>query len=262
MSDNDTPVKAQASSLSKYSLYGALIVAALAILAGPLHKIGIISFPIAYGLLGLGLIGGAIFIVINLVTIARFWRGGIDRIYGFIGAGVALLVAGFIYSLYQTSLTLPPIHDVTTSITRPPQFVTIAEHRTENDNSIAYDRANARPQREAYPDVKSLLTESSVADAFAIAQKAADVLGWTIVSSTPERGIFEATDRTLWFGFRDDISVRIERDGLLTRVDIRSASRNMESDIASNANRIRRFISEFQDLTREGGRKRLRHPRT
>jgi uncharacterized protein (DUF1499 family) len=110
--------------------------------------------------------------------------------------------------------------------------------------------------------VKSLLTESSPADAFALAEEVARKLGWNIVAVKPGQGIIEATDRTFWFGFVDDVVIRVEKDGLLSRVDIRSASRTMKSDIASNANRIRRFISEFQDMSRSHGRERLKLPRT
>ena len=54
-----------------------------------------------------------------------------------------------------------------------------------------------------------------------------------------------ATDRTRWFGFRDDIVVRIRPEGAGSRVDVRSASRVGRSDIGKNAERVREFLAKL-----------------
>jgi uncharacterized protein (DUF1499 family) len=81
---------------------------------------------------------------------------------------------------------------------------------------------------------------------FARAVEAARALGWEIVAAVPADGRLEATDRTRWFGFRDDVVVRVRPDGAGTRVDIRSVSRVGRSDLGTNARRIRAFVEALR----------------
>ena len=58
----------------------------------------------------------------------------------------------------------------------------------------------------------------------------------------PDRGFMEATDTTYWFGFKDDVAVRLRPVGDdATRVDVRSISRFGGGDMGANAARIRQF---------------------
>jgi uncharacterized protein (DUF1499 family) len=75
------------------------------------------------------------------------------------------------------------------------------------------------------------------------ATEAARALGWEIVATAPADGRLEATDRTRWFGFRDDVVVRVRPDGSGSRVDARSVSRVGRSDLGTNARRIERFLA-------------------
>ncbi len=55
-------------------------------------------------------------------------------------------------------------------------------------------------------------------------------------------GRIEAVDATFWFGFRDDVVVRIAAaPGGGSRVDVRSKSRVGRGDAGTNARRIRGF---------------------
>ena len=66
-------------------------------------------------------------------------------------------------------------------------------------------------------------------------------MGWeNIVSNTGEQRI-EATDTTWWFGFVDDIVIRIRSEEIGSRIDVRSLSRVGVGDLGENAARIRRF---------------------
>ena len=78
--------------------------------------------------------------------------------------------------------------------------------------------------------------------AFAQALRAAEAMGWDIVAANAEEGRIEATDTTLWFGFKDDIVVRIQARGDESRVDVRSVSRVGKSDVGTNARRIRAYV--------------------
>jgi len=70
-------------------------------------------------------------------------------------------------------------------------------------------------------------------------------LGWELVNSDASQGIVEATETTTWFGFKDDIVVRIKDEGSQRFVDIRSKSRIGRSDLGKNAERIHTFVDEL-----------------
>jgi uncharacterized protein (DUF1499 family) len=72
-------------------------------------------------------------------------------------------------------------------------------------------------------------------------------MDWEVVGSDQSTGRIEATDTTPWFGFKDDIVVRITPWGSGTRVDVRSVSRVGRSDVGTNARRIRDFLDALQD---------------
>ncbi len=72
-------------------------------------------------------------------------------------------------------------------------------------------------------------------------------MGWNIVAAEPasDGGRIEATDTTLFFGFTDDIVIRVKPSGMGARLDIRSKSRVGISDLGTNAARIRAFVKKL-----------------
>ena len=69
--------------------------------------------------------------------------------------------------------------------------------------------------------------------------------GWEIVTADKSSGRIEATDTTRWFGFTDDVVVRLTAWGAGTRVDVRSTARTGAGDLGRNASRIRRFLDDL-----------------
>lgn len=76
-------------------------------------------------------------------------------------------------------------------------------------------------------------------------------LGWELVNSDVNNGIVEATDTTTWFGFKDDVVVRINDKGSKRVVDIRSKSRIGKSHLGKNAQRIKTLIEELNAVVVE-----------
>ena len=61
-----------------------------------------------------------------------------------------------------------------------------------------------------------------------------------------DAGRIEAVDTTFWFGFKDDVVIRIiEREGS-ARIDVRSKSRVGVGDVGTNARRVRTLLSRMQ----------------
>jgi uncharacterized protein (DUF1499 family) len=139
---------------------------------------------------------------------------------------------------------VPPIHDITTDTEDPPRFVAVLARRAGAANSADYEGAKvASQQKSAYPDIAPIRLPDPPDRAFERALDAARSLGWEIVAAEPKDGRIEATDTTRWFGFKDDVVIRVRPDGAGSRADVRSVSRVGRSDVGANAARIRRFRS-------------------
>jgi uncharacterized protein (DUF1499 family) len=71
-------------------------------------------------------------------------------------------------------------------------------------------------------------------------------MGWEIIAADSARGRIEAVATTRWFGFIDDVVVRISEDGSRSRIDVRSVSRVGRSDVGANARRIRAYLDRLE----------------
>lgn len=105
-------------------------------------------------------------------------------------------------------------------------------------------REIAAQQRAGYPDIGPLALTVSPDKVFQRAVSAAVNMGWQIIDANQAEGRIEATDTTYWFGFKDDIVVRIISEGAGSRIDIRSVSRVGISDVGTNARRIQKFLKK------------------
>src|SRR5438105_1945064 len=94
----------------------------------------------------------------------------------------------------------------------------------------------------AYPDIVSLTIGLAPDMAFNRALDAARRMGWTIMAADEAAGRIEASDRSRWFGFTDDIAIRIAAAGSGSRIDLWSWSRLGRSDFGVNAARIRGYL--------------------
>lgn len=162
-----------------------------------------------------------------------------------LAAGLALM--GWLSTWQQVGRLVPPIHDITTDTVNPPAFVALLETRQKAPNGAAYGGpAVAARQAESYPDIQPLRLTDPPARAFERALAAAQALGWTVAAAVPAEGRIEASDRTRWFGFIDDIVIRVTPDGAGSRIDVRSVSRLGRSDLGKNASRIRAYLARVQ----------------
>lgn len=141
---------------------------------------------------------------------------------------------------------VPPIHDISTDLDDPPRFVAVLPRREGAPNTAEHGGpALAAQQRAGYPELGPARFTAPADQVFARAVDVARGLGWEIVATVPAEGRLEATDRTRWFGFRDDVVVRVRPDGAGSRVDVRSVSRVGRSDLGTNARRIRAFLDSL-----------------
>ena len=164
------------------------------------------------------------------------------------GFMVTLLIsATAIYWQYKAR-SVPPIHDITTDIQSPPEFVAMERLRADAPNPPEYaGEETAKQQREAYPDIQPLVVSTPVQEVIDEIVMLISNRGWKIVSVNRNEGRIEATEKLAWFGFKDDVVLRVTSTSDGTRVDMRSKSRIGRSDVGVNAERIRQFLSDLEE---------------
>jgi uncharacterized protein (DUF1499 family) len=217
-----------------------------AALAGFGSRINLWHFRTGFAILKWAACGGLVAALVSLAGTASAVKLGYLRVvvYGLLGiiAGGAVFVVPLYWRMKAASV--PPIHDITTDIVQPPQFVAILRLRKDALNPAAYGGPEvAARQRAAYPDIQTFLLYAPRSQAFEQALAAARAMGWWIVAKEPQEGRIEAVDTTFWFGFKDDIVVRVTAaDEHRSLVDLRSVSRVGRSDAGTNAKRIRAYL--------------------
>jgi len=226
------------------------LAAALALaLAGPGHRFGVWDFGTGFAVLRYAVYGGIAAAVISAIGLVlarlRGRRRGMFRALA--GLVIGLVVVGLPARWLQVARAVPPIHDITTDPGDPPAFEAILPLRAGAPNPAAYGGALLAAQQAAgYPDIAPLEAAVPPQRAFDAALAAATGMGWEIIAAVPDAGRIEATDRTFWFGFTDDIVVRIRAADGGSRIDLRSTSRVGVSDMGTNAARVRDYLAELR----------------
>jgi uncharacterized protein (DUF1499 family) len=143
---------------------------------------------------------------------------------------------------------VPPINDVTTDLSKPPAYVTAAQNTFWIGKDMSYPTRFAEAVRRGYPDLGPLVLPLAPARVFALAlETARGRPGWEITGADATTGRIEATATTRWFGFQDDIVVRVAPRGPDSAlVDMRSKSRVGTSDVGANTARIRDYLAALR----------------
>jgi len=225
----------------------ALLLGVIAILlllaAGPGTRFDLWDFRAGFQLMRWAVYAGlaAAALAAAMLLLPRTRRGGVAVLLAALALGLG--TAFVPWNALRQARALPPIHDITTDTGRPPQFVAILPLRASAPNPAAYGGPDvARAQAASYPDLRTRRMDAAPADAFKRALQAARDMGWEIVAADAAAGRIEATDTTFWFGFKDDVVIRVEADGTGSRVDLRSVSRVGVGDVGANAARIRAYL--------------------
>jgi uncharacterized protein (DUF1499 family) len=237
----------------------------VAMISGPLYQAMILplfpAFQTMFGGAIAAAVGGGICLIsliISLVTLkgAAFTRNPT--------AVVGIIVGAIVFAIPSGQRgNFPGIHDITTDIENPPVFVDAIPLRaahpfTNGDgkhNADEYVRIVKRPngtemnvpelQKGAFPDIQPVKMDVPPAEAYAKALAAVKKMKWTVIADKPEEGRIEAWDKTAWFGFIDDVVIRVQPDGTGSRVDVRSVSRIGFGDVGKNAKRIRAYVKNL-----------------
>ncbi|OJA05210.1 DUF1499 domain-containing protein [Halomonas sp. QHL1] len=227
-----------------------LLIAAAALMmagAGPAYRGEFISLGEAFDLLrnGVYVAGGAIAVSIFALLFSMLTRRSTPALIAtlVIVAAAALLYVPWQH--WQQAQQVPAIHDITTDTQNPPAFEALADAREAAPNAVDYPGdATAQQQQAAYPFIKPLVLAEAPQTVLAAAQAEAEEAGWRIARITDNR--LEATATTRWFGFEDDVVIRLTEIENGVQVDMRSASRLGAGDVGTNAARIEQFLTALE----------------
>ncbi|RAR59810.1 uncharacterized protein DUF1499 [Onishia taeanensis] len=221
-----------------------LLVAAAALMAGSgsAYRWDWVSLSTSFSMLRQGAhlaIGaGALGLVTALVAaFCRRWR---PVMVGLLTSTAVVALVALPAQMMQRAQTVPPIHDITTDLDNPPAFEALAAAREAAPNEVAYPQDFADQQRAAYGRLHAITLPVSMAEAMAAVKATVEAQGWDVATASDSR--LEATATTRWFGFKDDVAIRLTQTDAGVQVDMRSASRIGKSDLGTNAARIQDFL--------------------
>jgi hypothetical protein len=261
--------------LARWSSRIAIFSASLVVVGLLLHRLTSFPTPVALNLFVVAFAGAALALLIGLIALAQIWHTG------YAGAGSAaigillpLMMGIWPLAYLQAYRNTPALNDVTTDVTSPPRFAALAKQRVETNNGPVYPATRfGELQQKSYPDLRTLVIERPVEEAFELVEETAARLKWKVVAAdapagkTAKPGSLEAIDQTMIMGFTDDVVVRVEGNVNRSRIDVRSASRYGVVDFGQNATRVRRFLAELKARSETtspqiAGRRGLRSTRT
>ncbi len=225
-----------------------------------------LSGPFGYKFLGVGLQSSLIAVLIAvfggviLSIAAGFFvfksignNAVSDRNLCLISLIIGLLPLIIMAPQIVAAVSVPPIHDISTDTQNPPEFVETKLSRIGAQNGPEYGDMVWPAERlaaatfSAYPELRPIDSSLERPEAVEKSREVLQSMGLEILSVDFEAGRLEALDTSFWFGFKDDIVVRVQEvpkaNGV--RIDIRSKSRVGQSDLGVNAKRVLAFIKKF-----------------
>jgi uncharacterized protein (DUF1499 family) len=233
---------------SKAILVGSIVAFILIALGALGTRFGIWPFTIGLLMFAAGALLALIGLLTGLVALIVVLKKGLttERSSVVTGLVLSLVVAGFTLPRMLTGGEVPAIHNISTDVDDPPKFSAVMPLRGDKSNPVEYDAAAlAEQQRAAYPWVKPLETPLPPDQAFDRSMAVLKAMGIDIVDANAANGTIEGTATSFWFGFKDDIVVRIRPMDTGSRVDLHSVSRVGVGDVGMNAKRIGEFLERF-----------------
>lgn len=213
-------------------------------------RVDLWSFVTGIYLTPAGLLLALVGLLIGLIAMLRLRKLGERLVLAAHGAGLSLLVSLYLGGMLISIFSVPPIHNVSTDIEDPPQFSHAQSLRAQHENSLDYESEVIGPlQREGYPEVAPLVMALARDEMYGRVKRVLIDMGMEVAREDPDSGEIEAVASTFWFGFKDDLVVRLREVEAGTRLDVRSVSRVGQVDLGANANRIMEIIRRVEEAS-------------
>ena len=230
-------------NLAVWGLRLAMIAPLVMLGAGGFYRLRFVDFQIALLALAVAVLIAVVAALLGLIGAVLSARDGSGNAKRAVAALVVALVALVVpLNTLRQGAGVPMIHDITTDLEDPPIFVEVPRKRMSSDNSLDIDAEVLAAQEAYYTDIGPTMLPIPKSEAFALVREAVGASGWKVHAQKANLGYIEATASTPFFGFRDDVIIRVMERAGTVRVDMRSASRVGLSDLGVNAGRIRDFM--------------------
>jgi uncharacterized protein (DUF1499 family) len=230
----------------RFTVWGlrlAVIAPLVMLIAGGFYRLRFVDFQIALLALAVAVLIAVVAALLGLVGAVLSARDGSGNTKRAVAALVVALVALVVpLNTVRQGAGVPMIHDITTDLEDPPIFVEVPRKRMNSDNSLDIDAEVLAAQKAYYTDIGPTMLLMAKSEAFEVVREAVEASGWKVHAQKANLGYIEATASTPFFGFRDDVIIRVTDQAGTARVDMRSASRVGLSDLGVNAGRIRNFM--------------------
>ncbi|MFT4819533.1 MAG: hypothetical protein ACI8PP_001557 [Candidatus Pseudothioglobus sp.] len=236
---------------SKLALVSSILAVVL-LFASPLgYKYGVAPLMPSFASLLLALAIAVLVLVGGVIMAVIAQRGGMqpDRNVLLIAIVISLVPLLAMGPTMIKARSVPAIHDISTDTQNPPTFDVVVGLRADAPNSLEYGAglesaaALASMQLQAYPQIKTRAASLAPSEAVARVAAVLTAQGMEVVNENVDDGRVEAVFTSFWFGFKDDIVVRVKPTEMGSAIDIRSVSRVGISDIGANAARIERILT-------------------
>ena len=247
------------STLGRIGVGLGVLSLGLVALGAVLAKAGVLSPMSGFLTSTLGAATAALFgLIAGLIALVLAFRAK-PRL-GLRGPTVAVALSGLLLAVYLAwasgAQRQPPIHDVATDwsdpLTPSGELLSARGPRTNAVEPAPAIAANSRAKGFAgqtvaeinartCPGAAPVVRAEPVDRAFTKARDAVKAAGLTIVTDQPAQGRLEATATSGWYGFKDDLIVRVRPEAAGARIDMRSISRLGVSDLGVNCNRVSRL---------------------
>lgn len=198
---------------------------------------------------------------LGVITLAMSLLLAPRKIIGVILGALALIVpigaTQYIDNMRIAANAYPPIHDVSTNASDAPIFsdAVMSLRRATEGRVNAVGDYMAKTTRDGgsvaelaakgFPEAKTLLLRDDKDAAFDKALATAQSMGWEIVKADKAMGFIEATATTKWYGFKDDVVVRVRSVSTGSEVDLRSVSRIGGRDSGKNGLRVVAYLKKL-----------------
>jgi uncharacterized protein (DUF1499 family) len=243
--------------LAWLALFGGLISVTLA-LAGIAASHYAVSSPF-FGFLMflLSLAFAVLALIFSLVALLMMAFSSAHRIAfprALVGGTLSLLVVVPVV-LIVVSHPYPPINDITTDTTNPPEFIHAQELPANQGRDLKYDAAKYKAVQEAapaYKDLAPLKLDGSPDDVFKKTEIiVGEVPAWQITNTDAQSRQLEGVATSSLFRFQDDFVIQVRpAAGGGSLLEMRSKSRDGKGDFGSNYNRIESFFRLVQGQPR------------
>ena len=169
-------------------------------------------------------------------------------------AAFAVLPSMVAIPMVINDLRYPHINDVATNVEHPMAFVAALQAAPNTGRDMSFPNKNGPIIREAYPNVRPLILDEPLEQAFQrIETLARTQPSWVITRRDAKAHTLEGEALTPFFRFINDFIIHVSEQEGKALINMRSKSRDGLVDAGTNAKRIQIFFEQLAKVKTTGG---------